>query len=86
MNAHSQKFVRYLISSHLGHHEAPIEDATTFGELGLDTLDLALVALRIEDVTGAHGDFFIHALDHTTTVGDLVTLVDRCWQREAIPS
>jgi acyl carrier protein len=86
MNAHSQKFVRYLISSHLGHREALIEDATTFDELGLDTLDLALVALRIEDVTGAQGDFFIHALDHTTTVGDLATLVDRWWQREAVPS
>jgi acyl carrier protein len=87
MNTHSQKFVRHLIASHLGNRQAPIEDATTFDQLGLDTLDRALVALRIEDVTGADGDLFLHALDHSTTVGELVALVDRWWQRrEALSS
>jgi formylglycine-generating enzyme required for sulfatase activity len=81
MNTHSQKLVHHLIASQVGNQEAPIEAATTFDQLGLDTLDRALVALRIEDVTGADGDLFIHALDHSRTVGDLVALVDRRWQR-----
>lgn len=81
MNTHSQKLVRHLIASHLGTHEAPIEDAMTFDQLGLDTLDRALVALRIEDVTGADGHLFVHALDQSKTVGDLVALVERWWQR-----
>jgi acyl carrier protein len=81
MNTQSQKLVRHLIASHLGDREASIEDATTFDQLGLDTLDRALVALRIEDVTGADGDLFLHAVDHSSTVGDLVALVDRCWHR-----
>jgi hypothetical protein len=83
MNTHSQKLVHHLIASQVGshRHESSIEDTTTFDQLGLDTLDRALVALRIEDVAGADGDLFIDALDHSTTVGDLVALVDRWWQR-----
>ena len=53
----------------------------TFDQLGLDTLDRALVALRIEDVTGADGHLFVHALDQSKTAGDLVALVERWWQR-----
>ena len=87
MKTHSRKFVRHLIAFQLGNREAPMDDATTFDQLGLDTLDRALVALRLEDVTGAKGQLFIHALDHSTTVGDLVALVDGWWKRgKAVPS
>jgi len=81
MNTHSQKLVHSLIASHVHDQEAAIEDASSFKELGLDALDVAFVVLRIEDVTGVGGEFFIEAVDHSTTVGDLVALVSRWWQR-----
>jgi acyl carrier protein len=87
MNTHSQKLVHHLVASHVRGQEAVIEDARSFEELGLDALDVAFVVLRIEDVTGVGGEFFVDAVDHSKTVGDLVALVDRWWPRgEAHPS
>jgi acyl carrier protein len=83
MNLHSQKLVHHLIASHLRDQQAAIEDARSFEELGLDALDVAFVVLRLKDVTGVGGEFFIDAIDHSTTVGDLVALVDRWWPRGA---
>jgi acyl carrier protein len=86
MNIHSQELVHHVIASHLRDDEAPIDDARSFDELGLNALDVVLVLRRIEDATGVDGEFFIDALDHTRTVGDLVELVDRWWHQEAVPS
>ena len=40
----------------------------------------------IEDGTGADSHFFIDALEHSTKAGDLVALVDRWWQQQAVAS
>ena len=86
MSTQAQNLVHHFIGSQLKDHHVPIEDATTFDELGLDALDLVLVVLRLEDVTGANGDFFINALEHSTKAGDLVALVDRWWQEQEVAS
>jgi acyl carrier protein len=86
MNIHSQKLVHHVIASHVGSYRTPVEDAKTYDELGLDALDVVLVVRQLEEVTGVDGNFFIDALENTRTVGELVALVDRWWQREAVPS
>jgi acyl carrier protein len=86
MNTDSKNVVHHAIASQVRDHRSPIEDARSFDELGLDALDVVLVLRRIEDQTGVNGEFFIDALDHTRTVGELVEVVDRWWHQEEAQS
>ena len=86
MSSPSQGIVYQLLASHLGVDEASIEDADRLDEWELDALDLVLVVIRLEDLSGGHGDFPMAALAHAKTIGDLVTLVDLWLQLETTPS
>src|SRR5271168_5258509 len=82
MRTPSQAIVHALLASHLKVEEASIADPVPLEELGLDPLDLVLVVVRLEDLDRGAGDFPVAALEHTRTVGDLVTLVELWWQRQ----
>lgn len=82
MSTPSQVIVHALLASQLKVEEASIEDPVLLEDLGLDPLDLVLVAVRLEDLDRGAGDFPVAALEHAKTVGDLVTLVELWWQRE----
>jgi acyl carrier protein len=80
MDSHSHALVHHLVASRLHTDDAAIDDAQRLDELGLGPLDLVLIALGLEDLDRGEGDFPIAALEHATTVGDLVTLVEQ-WLR-----
>jgi len=86
MKSPSQTLVHHLLASRLQIDDTSIEDAHPFDELGLDPLDLVLVALRLEDLDRGEGDFPVSALAQARTVGDLVALVDLWLQRDRMPS
>ena len=63
-----------------------ITDADALAELGLDALDLVLVAIKLEEVEPENGPFPLAALAHAKTVGDFVELVEGWSLRDTIPS
>jgi acyl carrier protein len=86
MDSSSRALVHHLLASQLQVDEASIDDAHRFEELGLDPLHIVLVVLRLEDFDRGNGDFPVDALDHATTVGDLVALVDRWLHGDTRPT
>jgi acyl carrier protein len=80
MNSPSQALVHALLAAHLHVDHASITDLAALDDLGMDPLDLVLVVVRLEDLDRGAGDFPVAALEHTRTVGDLVTLVEHWWQ------
>ena len=81
----SQVLVHGLLAAQLRIHPAFIRDAQTMDELLLDPLDLVLVALRLEEIERTSGEFPLARLEQTTTVGELVVLVDQ-WRDGALAS
>jgi acyl carrier protein len=80
------ELVCHTLALHLGipdgevHEQQHLEDA-----LGLDPLDLVLIALRLEELGEAHmpfplSEFPVGALEGVATVGDLADLVGLWWQ------
>jgi acyl carrier protein len=86
MKSTSKALVHHLLAFNLRLDDASIRDTHRFDELGLDALDLMLIALRLETFERDKGDFPVAALEHPKTVGDLVALVDLWWQRNIMPS
>jgi acyl carrier protein len=86
MDTSPQALVHQLLASRLRVDEAAIRDADRFDDLGLGPLDLVLVVLRLDRLDRGDGEFPLYALEHATTVGDLVDLVELWLQRDTMPS
>ena len=86
MDTSPQALVHQILASRLRVDEASIRDADRFDDLGLTPLDLVLVVLRLDRLDRGDGEFPLYALDHATTVGDLVELVELWLQRVTMPS
>jgi acyl carrier protein len=86
MDTSPQALVHQLLASRLHIDETAIGDTDRLDDLGLTPLDLVLVVLRLDRLDRGSGEFPVSALDHATTVGDLVDLVDVWLQRDTLPS
>jgi acyl carrier protein len=86
MDTSPQALVHQLLASRLHIDDASISDKDRFDDLGLTPLDLVLVVLRLDRLDRGDGEFPLYALDHATTVGDLVDLVELWLQRDTMPS
>ena len=86
MDTSPQALVHQLVASRLHIDDASISDKDRFADLGLTPLDLVLVVLRLDRLDRGDGEFPLYALDHATTVGDLVDLVELWLQRDTMPS
>ena len=82
----SQGLVYSLVASMLETEDARFKDEDRLDALGLDTLDLVLLTMRLEELEPGNGAFPLAALTHAVTIGDLVELVDIWSQRDTIPS
>ncbi len=80
MDTSPQALVHQLLASRLQVDAASIQDTDRFDDLGLGPLDLVLVVLRLDRLDRGDGEFPLYALEHATTVGDLVDLVE-LWLR-----
>ncbi len=80
MDISPQALVHQLLASRLRIAAASIQDTDRFDDLGLGPLDLVLVVLRLDRLDRGDGEFPLYALEHATTVGDLVDLVE-LWLR-----
>jgi acyl carrier protein len=85
MQLSAQTLVHELLAFRLRIHRAAISNDDSFRPLGIDSFDLVLVVLRIEDSAPTRGDFPFDLLERATTVGDLVALTER-WLRVDAPS
>jgi hypothetical protein len=85
MDSHSQTLVYALIAPLLPRTDVSIEDADLLDELGLDALDLALVAIKLQDLEPDRGAFPLSTLALARSVGDLVVIVD-VWLHDEAPS
>ena len=86
MDTSPQALVHQLLASRLRIDDRSISDTDRFDDLGLTPLDLVLVVLRLDRLDRGDGEFPLNALDHATTVGDLVDLVELWLQRDTMPS
>jgi len=86
MDTSPQTLVHQLLASRLHVDDAAISDMDRFDDLGLTPLDLVLVVLRLDRLDRGDSEFPLYALDHATTVGDLVDLVELWLQRDTMPS
>jgi hypothetical protein len=85
MNSASHVLVYALLAPLLPTDKAQIEDADLIEELGLDPLDLALVAIKLEELEPENGNFPLAALEYAKSIGDLVELVDRWTRTDSCP-
>jgi hypothetical protein len=86
MDTSHQALVHRLLASRLRVGAECIRDTDRFDELGLTPLDLVLVVLQMERLDPGDGEFPLYALDHATTVGDLVDVIELWLQRDTMPS
>jgi acyl carrier protein len=70
----------------LGIEDESIDEAHRFDELGLDSLDLVLVVLRLEEFYRGAGEFPVAELAQASRVADLVCLVQAWLRREDVPN
>jgi acyl carrier protein len=84
MNSSSQALVYALVASILQINET-LKAEDPLDELGLDTLDLILLATKLEELDPGNGAFPLETLAHARTMGDLVELVDVWSQRDTSP-
>jgi acyl carrier protein len=74
MSDSAQVMVRFALAAHLERDPRSFDDDDELGvDLGLDRLDLAMLALRCERTVG--GEFPFALLDEVETVGELIVLV-----------
>ena len=79
MRSIAEATVYEALAMHLDIEEDEIDDAKRLDEdLGLDPLDLVMIALRLEDLEPGFGEFQLAELGGAKTVGDLVFVV-RSW-------
>jgi acyl carrier protein len=86
MDTTPQALVHRLLASRLRVDEASIKDTDRFDDLGLGPLDIVLVVLQLDRLDRGDGEFPVLALEHATTVGDLVDLVELWLQCETVRS
>jgi acyl carrier protein len=86
MNSPSQALVYALVASVLQTDDARFKDEDLLDALGLDTLDLVLLTIKLEELEPGNGAFPLAALTRAKTIADLVELVDIWSQRDTIPS
>jgi acyl carrier protein len=86
MNSPSRALVYALVASMLKTDDARLKDEDRLDALGLDTLDLVLLTMKLEELEPGNGAFPLEALTHAGTMGDLVELVDIWSQRDTLPS
>jgi acyl carrier protein len=86
MNTSPRALVHQLVASRLHLDAASIDDADHFDDLGLSPLDLVLIVLRLERLDRGDGEFPMFALEHATTVGDLVDVVELWLQADTVRS
>jgi acyl carrier protein len=86
MDTSPQALVHQLLASRLRIDAMSIRDTDRFDDLGLDPLDLVLVVLKLDHLDRGDGEFPLFALEHASTVGDLVDLVELWLQRDTMPS
>ena len=85
MKLSPQALVHQLLASRLHIDEASIEDTDRLDDLGLTPLDLVLVVLRLDRFDRGDGEFPLYQLEHATTVGHLVDLVELWLRRDPTP-
>ena len=81
-----QALVHQLLASRLRVDESSIKDTDRFDNLGLGPLDIVLVVLQLDRLDRGDGEFPLLALEHATTVGDLVDLVELWLQCDTVRS
>jgi hypothetical protein len=86
MNSPSQALVYALVASLLQTDDALFKDDDLLDELGLDTLNLLLLAIKLEELEPGNGSFPLVTMARVRTMGDLVELVDLWSQRDTSPS
>jgi acyl carrier protein len=86
MDTSPQTLVHQLLAARLHVDATSLHDSDRFDDLGLGPLDLVLVVLRFERMDRGDGEFPLYALDHATTVGDLVDLIELWLQVDTMPS
>lgn len=74
----------HAILRNFAHSDAPIGRTTSLAELGIDRLDLPMIALDIEDAFDVHFGP-AGALDALSTVGDLIDRLQGCLAAKATP-
>jgi|HubBroStandDraft_1064217.scaffolds.fasta_scaffold372924_2 hypothetical protein len=80
MNSASQALVYALLAPLLPTDRTLLKDADLIEVLGLDPLDLVLLAIKLEELEPENGTFPLAILKHARSVGDLVAIVD-VWSR-----
>jgi acyl carrier protein len=86
MDTSPQALVHQLLASRLHIDAASISDTDRFDDLGLGPLDIVLVVLQLDPLDPGDGEFPLLALEHATTVGDLVDLVELWLQVDTMRS
>lgn len=85
IKAISKLKVYRALATHLGLDPRAIDDAQRIDhDLGLDRLDLALIAVRLEDSAPFRGELPFELLDEVVTVGELVAIVDTWLESEPV--
>ena len=77
-----QTILLHAILRNFAHSDAPIGRKTALAELGIDRLDLPMIALDIEDAFDVH---FGPVDDGLVTVGDLIDRLNVCLAAKAMP-
>jgi acyl carrier protein len=83
MNSPSHTLVYALLAPLLATEEVSVQDADLLDELGLDALDLVLIAITLEELEPEKGSFPLGALRQARSIGDLVKIVDVWWRADA---
>lgn len=72
----SRRLVHRLVAERADLAERQVHDAYTLDSLGLDPLDVIIIADRLLSVECRGGGFPLDRLDRAYTVGDLVDVVE----------
>jgi acyl carrier protein len=86
MDTSPQALVHQMLASRLHIDVGSISDTDRFDDLGLGPLDIVLVVLQLDRLDRGDGEFPLLALEHATTVGDLVDLVELWLQADTMRS
>ena len=85
MTSRSQTIVHAMLASYLPAEPETLEDSLLLeDELGLDPLDLVLVAVRLAELVPRSEGLPFGRLQSLRTVGDLVDLFESAWDRDTL--
>jgi acyl carrier protein len=86
MKTPSQSIVHGAIGLHLGIDPTALDDAHLLADdLGLDALELVMIAIRLEDLGLSSQPFPFASLEGVATVGDVVGLFRLHVDRDTVP-